>query len=418
MILGRSVLLSVAMWGALLVVLRVGVIPPESCGATDPSASLTAGREAVAEAAVETTLWMTRALNPDGSYVYIYDRDDDAIPGGYSDVRHAGVTMSLYQAAGRLEGPAADEAMAAADEAMGWMIERLVRPDGQGAAAGGGEWAALAPDGRFAQLGATALMLVSLSERRAATGDTQYDDLMRELARFITMSQKEDGNFYVYWYHDRQEFDLESTSRYYPGESWFALTLMHKAFPEEGWDEPAWRAAEYIIKHRDEDEDVSFPPLADQWAAYALAEMRDWGLPDGYIDYAKRLAARWGLVVRSESQKGSEPFGDYIRGPDVRGSGVGTWVEGLAALWRLSAADERMADVREKIAERTVCIAGILAERVVDEEEAERYGRPELVRGGIFYKGETRMDDQQHAASGFIYAGDVMDGRTEREPQR
>jgi hypothetical protein len=140
-------------------------------------------------------------------------------------------------------------------------------------------------------------------------------------------------------------------------------------------------------------------------------------LPDSYIEYARALAWRWGLVVRSESQKASEPLGDYIRGPSVRGSGVGTWAEGLSSLWRLAVVDDRLADIRPQLEERAVCIAGILADRQVDEEEAQEYGRPELARGAIFAsKGDTRMDDQQHVFSGLLYIGDIIDGRTEREP--
>ena len=40
-------------------------------------------------------------------------------------------------------------------------------------------------------------MLVSLAERRLAYHDPQYDELMRELATFITEMQREDGGFHV-----------------------------------------------------------------------------------------------------------------------------------------------------------------------------------------------------------------------------
>lgn len=400
MLISRSVFLSIALWGALFAVLRVAVIPAETCGLD--------GRDQIANAAAQARDWMIRAARPDGTYVYIYDSATDTIPDEYNEVRHAGVTMSLYQAAGRLDPDGS--ALATADAAMDWMIDRLVYQD---------DWAAFAPDGRTAPLGNSALMLVSLIERRAATGDDQYDGLIRSLARFIVASQKENGSFYVYWYPRSGEFDQEATSRYYPGEAWFALTLMQNTFPDEGWDEPAWRAAEYVTQHRDEDEDIEFPPLADQWAAYALAEMRDWNMPDRYIDYARALAGRWGLVVRTESQKKSEPLGDLVRGGKSRGSGIGTWAEGLASLWRLATHDERLDDIRGQLEDRTQCLAGLLAERQIDANEAQDYARPDLVEGAILTSsGETRMDDQQHVFSGLLYIVDVIDGRTDREPGR
>jgi hypothetical protein len=91
-------------------------------------------------------------------------------------------------------------------------------------------------------------------------------------------------------------------------------------------------------------------------------------------------------------------------------------VEGLASLWRLASADERLSDLRPKIVKRLRCSSGILAERQVSAGESDRYDAPERARGAWFRDGRTRMDDQQHALSGLIYALDAIEGRTEREP--
>src|SRR3990172_11734181 len=91
--LRRSTLLSVALWAAFAAFLRVAVVPPERCHAVGPGE--------IERAAVEAQQWMTRAQQPDGRYVYEYDRDANAISADYNEVRHAGVTMALYQAAGR-----------------------------------------------------------------------------------------------------------------------------------------------------------------------------------------------------------------------------------------------------------------------------------------------------------------------------
>ena len=96
--------------------------------------------------------------------------------------------------------------------------------------------------------------------------------------------------------------DRSGTSRYYPGEALWALALMHEAFPGEGWDTPAKDALDFVTMRRDDVENVEFPPLADQWAAYGLAEMAEWGLGDEHIDYASRLAARFGLLAHKDDQ--------------------------------------------------------------------------------------------------------------------
>jgi hypothetical protein len=191
---------------------------------------------------------------------------------------------------------------------------------------------------------------------------------------------------------------------------------MHEAFPGEGWEAHAGRALDFVTLLRDDTENVEFPPLADQWAAYGLAEMVEWGLDDAHTEYASRLAGRFGLLVRTESQREGSWYGALSRSEDSRASGVGTWAEGLAGLWRVSMQDDRLAGLRPSIETRLRCVAGILAERQVTSKEAEMFPRPELASGAWFTGDETRMDDQQHAFSGLMYALDSMRANPVREP--
>jgi hypothetical protein len=259
-------------------------------------------------------------------------------------------------------------------------------------------------------------MTVALAERHLATGDHEYDELMRELGRFIVAMQREDGGFYVFWLFDTHQPDRVSTSRYYPGESLWALALLAEAFPDEGWDAPAWRALAFLVDRRDDVEHVTFQPLPDQWLAYGLAEMVEWGLSDGDGAQARRLAGRFGFLVRTEAQRQGSRVGELVHGGKVRSAGFGTWLEGLDSLWRVAATDDRLADLAPKLRERAVCGAGIMAARQTNEAEASRLPRPGLAAGAWFTDGVTRMDDQQHALSGLIYALDAIEGQTQREP--
>lgn len=393
--LRSGALLTVALWGVFVAGTRVAVVPPESCGDANAAAIRLAAEEAAG--------WMKRNVKQDGTYLYIYLADTDTVPEEYNEVRHAGVTMSLYQAVGRL-GDA--EALAAADRALGWMQDHLARRDG---------WAALDWPGGEPKLGATALMTAALAERRVATGDESYDELMREMGRFMVFLQRADGGFYNGWRLTASE-PVAGTSKYYPGEAFWALTLLDKVFPGEGWGEAAGKAADWLVTKRDEELDVDFPPLADQWTAYGLAELADTGLSEEQAGYARLLAGRWGFFTRAESQREGGWVGRVVRGRPARASGMGTWVEGLAALWRVSMKDERLAGVRDRIEERALCASGILAARQVTEQGAETYPRPDLVRGAWVRAGETRMDDQQHAFSGLLYTIDALEGRLLRTP--
>jgi hypothetical protein len=321
----RRVTLQLAGWAALLLVLRLAVVPAEARDLRSPEelrGSATAARE-----------WIERNLQPDGRYLYIYDADRDAIPRDYNEVRHAGVTMALFQSAGR-DGDV--EAFAAGDAAIEWMLDRLHRHD---------DWAALTtPAGDRAKLGASGLMLVALAERRLATGDPRHDEVMRELGRYLATMQREDGGFHLAWLVGREEPDLVGTSRYYPGEATWGLALLHEAFPGEGWGAYARAGSIFLTTLRDEVEGVRFRPLPDHWAAYAMAEMVEWGLSDEEVDYARRLAGRFGFLIRAESQREQGLFGgpgSLIR-VHVPAAAFGTWIEAMAALWRIADADPRM----------------------------------------------------------------------------
>ncbi len=393
--LGHFSLLSLAMWSLFLLAIRIAIVPPESCGDTS--------LEAIDGAAHQAITWIRRNQRPDGTYLYIYNSESDSIPDEYNEVRHAGVTMALYQAAGRYGDR---EFLAAGDRGLDWMVDRLVHERG---------WAALAPDNQRAKLGASALMAAALIERRLATGETQYDDLMRGLGRFLLTLQRDDGGFSTAWLVNSDAPEYGTSSRYYPGEASWALALMASAFPGEDWQSAAIRGLRFLATERDQLENVDFPPLADQWAAYTLAALPATALRDQEIDYARRLAARFGLLVRVEAQRQDSWLGRAVRGRESRAAGAGTWLEGLGALWSLSASVQPLADIRPKIEERLTCVAGIMAARQVNELEAMSYPRPDLAQGAWFRAGETRMDDQQHAFSGLLYAADALRSGTDGE---
>jgi hypothetical protein len=247
-----------------------------------------------------------------------------------------------------------------------------------------------------------------------ATSDTQYDGLLRELGRFLVRLQRDDGSFAVNWLLDARMPNPEGSSRYYPGESLFALTLLHDAFPDEGWGDAALNAVRYLVEERDAADRITFQPLPDQWLGYGLGEMADWGLDETAVEHVRRLAGRFGLLIRTEAQREGSWYGSLIRGQDVRAAGVGTWVEGLAGLWRAAATDPRLDDLEAPIRERLACGAGILAARQVSAEDAAEFSQPGLAQGAWFRGGETRMDDQQHALSGLLYTLDALTGKAER----
>ncbi len=370
-----------ALWVGSFGALRLSLLAPEGCPDVEPVA--------LEASAVAAAAWIERGQSDDGRYVYEYDRHDDRIAPGYNIVRHAGVTMSLYQLA-RAGHP---EIVAAADEGLAEMLDNVV-PAGDGIA--------FVENDTTARLGASALMAAALAQRRDATGDDRYDEDLRALGRFLVGQITTGGQML-------NVYDLQATapipgetSRYSTGEAAWALAQLHNLFPDEGWDAPARRVLDYLATARDETEDLDFPPWADQWAAYTLAELSPWGLDAHHVRYAEALSERFGMLVRYESQKDGWPL-PYID-PRARGAGLGVWVEGLGALAYAADHDERLADLRPAIHARVQCGAGLLAERQPDRQAAAAWDSPALVEGAWFRYDVTRMDDQQHALSGLLVA--------------
>jgi hypothetical protein len=387
----RGIAGTLSLWLAGALALRALVVPGETCPAVSNASAATAASEAA--------LWMDRALQDDGTYLYEYDADKDRNTPEYNVVRHAGVTMALYilAASGDRSG------VATADRALAWMRDNLYSS---------GDWAAFqSPYDQSIELGATALMLAGIEQRRLATGDAQYDVLMHRLARFLVAMQQDDGSMLSEWQIARGAPYAGIRSKYGTGEAFWALTVMHRLFPGEGWEGKARLTADYLSLHRDTVERQKYPPWADQWAAYGLAEMADWPLTDDNVRYARALADRFGFLMRVEAQRTDGWLSELVHGRKARAAGMGTWVEGLGSLWRLASADPRMADMREKIGERAVCGAGMLASRQVSPSQAPQFVRPDIARGAWFTKGVTRMDDQQHALSALVRIQAVIDAR-------
>ena len=358
-------------WGVVVAVLRLVVVPPETC----PPVGATGVQRAIGEGAA----WLARGQRDDGRFLYGYFSNRDEVSFEYNNTRHAGVLDALYRV-GRIR---------VADAGLRYVRDNLVRSDG---------WTAFAPVGEYASAGANALLLVALIHRRQATGDVRYDGLARRLARFLVAQQRPDGSVLLYWRPDTRRRVPGVFGTYSTGEVFYALALMHRTFPAEGWERPAHRVADYLATRRDEAEGHSIRQ-PDHWAAYGLATLAPAGLTEVEAQYGRWLAGYFGYLVRFESQ--------HLEGSVVpweeSGSGLGTEGEATTALWRLAGEDPRLVDLRDELAERSTCLAGIIVKRQVPPADPNP-----LARGAWFTDGYTQMDDQQHAVAALIGSEEVL----------
>ena len=381
-----KVLLRAGLAFALVLVMSFAVVaPPERC----PSVTAPELRRS-AQAGVD---WFVRNQNRDGTWLYLYNADDDSTPPEYNEVRHAGATMGLYQAAAAgLPGAARS-----ADRGTEWALDNLIRQD---------DWSALAGTGRVTT-GASALLAAGLTYRRETTRDTRYDRLIHRLGRFL-LAQTEPTGAVLASYSEADDAPVPGEfSDYYTGEAYWALARLHRLFPGEGWGEAADLIGDYLAKSRDDVED-HWPAIPDHWAAYGASETvqfperGDRPLTGAEIDYARSQAGLFGVSARWVAQQAG-PWGELVRGTDTpRGGGYGVMSEALTGWWLTAMAEPRLAGLREPVAERALCVAGHTVEAQSDAEDAAGAARPGVVEGAWFHHGETRMDDQQHALDGLL----------------
>ena len=177
------------------------------------------------------------------------------------------------------------EAGQVGDRGLGWALDHLVRR---------GDGAALGQEGARLQVGATALLVAALVERRRATGDDRYDDVLAELGRFLA-GQVEPSGAVPQYVDPLTGPSIGSYSRFYTGETFLALAGLRTELGPDPWEEPALRVGRYLAERRDEAEGW-FPAIPDHWAAYGLAELAGGptAVPDsGPWTPAGRLPCAW-----------------------------------------------------------------------------------------------------------------------------
>jgi hypothetical protein len=366
----------------VLVGVRLTVAAPEECADISAETARSSARMAAT--------WIRDNQQDDGSYTYQVDEAGKDL-GDYNVTRHAGVTLSLYQAARALGD---DSYFEAADAALAWAEERLLERDG---------WIAIR-DGDVVGLGASALMLAALAERRSLTDSDEYDDLMRGLGDFLVSMQRDNGDFYVYYYVSSGKPDQDAISQYFAGEALWALARLQNALPDDAYHTSAERAAHFIAVERDDTDFVPVPPLNDHWASYGFAEMSEWPIGDDQADYARALYGRFHLLIRWEAMKEGNALARALHGPERQAAALGTWVEGQAALARLTRADVRVDDLEDEAVASTRCGAAVLVDRQANSDLA-------AVDGAWFTEGVSRMDDQQHAISGLLALAELLETR-------
>lgn len=340
--------------------------------------------------------WLAQSLRSNGKFNYVYDPDRDRYENGqYNPVRHAGVTYALFQA---YEAFGDDAVGSAAEKAARFIVDS----------------SPVVEDGRRAfvfaertKLGAQALALVALLERRGVTGDTSYDGPIRELAEFLLSMEipDEPGRYYQSFGAEIGDRRLTPYSDYYPGEALLALVRLADQFPDGPYFEYAARAARYLVHERDGDLPArGAVPGEDHWLTIALAELYQQHPEPAYAHVVYLQAESMLRHQFTPADNDVWAIGaSRLRNP-VNFTSTATKAEALIAAWELAArrGDAEMAARAADGARRTV---QFLMRVQHTEENTGQFPRPDRLIGAWgqdAVKPYVRMDFVQHNVSALL----------------
>jgi len=280
-------------------------------------------RKELLSAATQGGRYLSRAIGPDGQFVYTYLPKTDKTAKKYNLLRHAGTVyamLELYQVTGE------KKLLSGARRAIDYLL-RSAKPCPRDL-----ENTACIVESGYVKLGGNALAIIALAKYVEITRDRQHLPIMQRLGRWIQSIQKDSGRFSVHKQTYPNGRLIVFTSEYYPGEAMLAMLRLYAATSHKGWLDTAEKSARYLINIRDRDKSLS-ELQHDHWLMYALNELYRSRPKPLYLNHALRIAGA--IMARQNlTPEYRDWFGSYGRPP--RSTPAATRSEGLYAAYKLA----------------------------------------------------------------------------------
>jgi hypothetical protein len=351
--------------------------------------------EQVGQAVALSGGYLERACGPDGKFMYEIETRNGEQASSYNIVRHAGAIYALAMLNRSTPDRKAVDAMV---RAATFMRQNYIAPgthSGQLVV-----WSEPTTPHSEAELGATGLGLVALTEVRKVAPKSVPLEELQALGRFALFLQRDDGSFASKFNPETGPEDWDSL--YYPGETALGLIGLYESDHSRQWLSAAAKALSYLAKSRAK----LFPVPPDHWALIAMAKL----LP--YCDKISCPVSRDELLEYS-NQVCNSIVHDQLRNPiapmdgafDATGrtAAVATRMEGLLAALEILPENEFRARV-EAAARRG--IAFLLRAQIKSGPYAG--GMPGAYLAGAPGTSEIRIDCVQHAVSAWLRYGKLL----------
>jgi hypothetical protein len=337
--------------------------------------------------------YLSRVINDQGRYEYMYHPVDDRDDPAYGWLRHAGATYALLEA---YEELGTRQYLERAERALGYVKAHLVDdPDRQG------KYILDTSDEEQQKVGGAGLVLLAFAKHAAVTGKRAELETMRALARSIIGQQYPDG-------HYRANADITDDSGkkrkrepvYYQGEAALALLRLYAVDPQPAYLDSARRAADWVVRVRDVDVSQDNQEH-DHWISYAFNDLYRVARDEAYVEHAYKIAR---AILSRQHRAGNSPAPDW----------VGTFYEGQTTpgATRLEA---YAADIAlSRVAGRPDAWLLDPAREVAESMLGQQFGpdneywlpNPGKASGGVresLFVQDVRIDYVQHAMSAWLH---------------
>ena len=331
--------------------------------------------------------YLKHSILPDGSYIYRYLPEADIVANDYNILRHAGATNSmleLYEITGD------KELLEKARLSIGY-IQRFTKE----CRIDGVPYQCVVDEPEYlVKLGGNALAAIVISKYIQVSNDTTLLPFLEKVVKYITYSQKDNGNFYPHIVEFYTGTIRNSESVYYPGEAMLALLMTYKINKDPGLLQSAEKAADYIINVRDKDKTVD-DINHDHWFIYAVNELYRIDKNQVYLNHAYKIADA--MVKR---QTLNSDFPDYIGSfsGSLGSTSAATRSEALFTVFNLAqyAGDNKRAEKYLKSLKKGVKFQ--LVNQYVPETVIYMRDPQQALGGfkGSYYSGEIQNDYVQH----------------------
>ncbi len=342
------------------------------------------GEEGIFYAAALGGYYLIRVQQADGSFGYQYNFKEDAWADDNSVYRQAGTTYTqawLATLTGRVEFSISTE------WALRWLTAQMTS-DGAGGM-------------KLLDIGGTGLVLLSLTEHAAYTGDTSRDDLIRASGEYLLARVAEDGRF------------TESVPLQW-GQAMQALWRLYVYLGDVRYLDALERAGRYIYDHPEVQGEEEEGYILTLWINEPLTDLYSvrpspWitELVFGLTDY---------IVAHQYTADNTDErawVGSYIM---PESGNKGTWrtalrLEGVidaVRLAQLSGDEERLA----RYTESTLLAVYYLQSIQLRTGRTRGAKRPELVEGAFPFSGTDstlRIDVTHHTANTLIKVVKYLD---------